>query len=78
MWDVVIDTKILKKEKVQAFLIKKAAMQIEPTSRQKPYETYNKTVDVGNCKLFLVYEFQNENKIYIKNARKAVKKWEPP
>ncbi len=78
MRDVFIDPKLLKREKVQVFLIKKAAMQIEPTSRQKLYQIYNKTVDVENCRLFLAYEFQNENIIYIKEARKAVKKWKPP
>lgn len=78
MWKVLIDHNLLKREKVHPILIKKAAEQIEQTSRQKLYHKYNKTVDVGSLKLFLVYEFQNENIIYISEARKAIKKWRPP
>lgn len=78
MWDARINPRLLKRMKIHPSLIKKAAMQIECTPRQKLYQTYNKVVDVGDFNIFLVYEFEENNIMYIKEAKRATgRKWEP-
>lgn len=73
MRKVVIDLKLYKKGKVHPTILKRAAMKIKYMSKQKYYHKYNEVIKHEGARIFLVYEFHDNDIIFIKQARYAKK-----
>jgi hypothetical protein len=48
-------------------------MKIAPKKRQRFDKTYNEVVNLSGSRIFLAYQFQENNILYIKEARYAKK-----
>ena len=75
MWEITIDAKLYDRGdepgKVHPTEIKKAAEKIRMKPKQKRFRNYNTTVKINGARIFLVYQFHENNILYIKVARYA-------
>ena len=71
MWRIMINPKLCGKGKIHPTVIKNAAMKIKYKSKQKYYHNYAETVEYGGSRIFLVYQFHENDILYLKQARYA-------
>lgn len=71
MWKVTYHPRAIRK--VHFTVLKKVCDQIVQKENQRPFKDYQKVVETGGSRVFIVYQFHEENIIYVKEARFAKK-----
>jgi hypothetical protein len=75
MWNIYVDSRLYKRMRKKGskaphpVQIKQAAMTIKRERRQRLNKTYNKVIKIGGSSIFLAYQFQEGNVLYIKEAK---------
>jgi hypothetical protein len=69
MWEVTLSPRVQKKSKLHVTLIVKAAMEIERKETQIRYKTYQQIIGINGNRIFLAYEFQEDDVLYVTEAR---------